>query len=114
MRKVRATLGAAALVVLATVLVPLELAFIDFDASAEKTQTDIVRMIHEAHVLDLIFLCVSVVAGCLIFSAVPTGMKRYKRALVSLTSIFCCLISGVLAFSVSEHCWARMVFRLIR
>jgi hypothetical protein len=36
MRKARAVLGVAALIVIATVLVPLEIAFIDVDASGKK------------------------------------------------------------------------------
>jgi hypothetical protein len=72
MRKARAVLGAVAMIVLATVLVPLELAFINVAAAGRKTQAEIVRLIREAHVLDLIFLCVSVLAGCMMFSAVPT------------------------------------------
>ena len=48
MRKGRAVLGAAALIVLATVLVPLEVGFIDFDSSAAKTPAETVRLIHES------------------------------------------------------------------
>jgi hypothetical protein len=114
MRKGRAVLGVAALIVIATVLAPLEVAFIDFDSSAGKTQAEIVRMIHESHILDLIFLCVSVVAGCMIFSALPTSMKRYNRALVGFASIFCSLFFGILVFSLGEYYWGRIVDRLAR
>jgi len=71
-------------------------------------------MIHQAHVLDLIFLCVLIVAGCTIFSALPTRIEHYLRALASLASIFCSLIAGFLVFQLSEYYWSGIVHRLIR
>jgi hypothetical protein len=113
MRKGRAVLGAVALIVLATVLVPLEVAFIDFDSSAAKAPAELVRMIHQSHVLDLILVCVLVVAGYTTFSALPTRIERYLRALASFTSIFCSLFLGIVVFSLSEYYWDQIVYRLI-
>jgi hypothetical protein len=50
----------------------------------------------------------------MIFSAIHPGMKRYKRAIVSLAAIFCSLICGFLVYSVSEYYWDQIVYRLIR
>ena len=114
MRKGRAVLGAAALIVLATVLVPLQLAFFAMDLSGKMIPAEHVRLIHESNVLTFISLCVFVGAGYVIFSAMPTRTRPYKRTLVSLASIVCSLIGGILVSHLNWPDWDRIVFRLIR
>jgi hypothetical protein len=114
MRKGRSVLGAAALIVLATVLVPLQLAFLAMDASGKKTPAERVRLVHESDALSLMWLCVSAGAGWMIFSALPTRMKPYARTLVSLAAIFCSWTFGILAPLANWPDWNRIVFRLIR
>ena len=110
----RAIVGLAILFTVAIVFVPVELALIGIDASRKKTPEEIVRLVHYAHVFDLIFLGVVVGGGWMIYSGLPTLMNRYKRALVGLASIACSLVGGFLVGVLTETPWVSIVFRLIR